>query len=260
MADGGGGSSMMALNESQSFYDVLEISPDATQHDIRAAYLRLKAAYSRDSVALYSLFSKEETHAMLEKIEIAYRALSNPEKRREYDRDYSRGDPRLNDVPLDKVISIDRVPPMSMDDASDDALVPPSTDFSPEEPAAAPLAHAIPESEQWLEREWSGPIPGSRLSTLQASPEETNLQREIEVETEWTGAFIRKVREVRGVSLEELAEHTKISKSYITAIEEENHPKLPAKVFLRGFLAQIAKKLRLPQEPLVNAYLSRYKK
>ena len=53
---------------------------------------------------------------------------------------------------------------------------------------------------------------------------------------------------------------TKISKSYLMAIEEDNFAKLPAAVFLRGFVFQIARVLKLPADKVASAYIARYHK
>ncbi len=50
----------MLLNEYSTLYDVLDLKPDASAEDIRDAYMRTKAAYNKDSVALYTLISPEE--------------------------------------------------------------------------------------------------------------------------------------------------------------------------------------------------------
>jgi cytoskeletal protein RodZ len=55
-----------------------------------------------------------------------------------------------------------------------------------------------------------------------------------------------------------MANITKVSKSYILAIEDENFPKLPAPVFMRGFVTQMAKVLRLPHDQVAAAYMARY--
>src|ERR1035437_9317277 len=76
----------MITNSEATFYDVLDLGPDATPQEVRGAYLRAKAAYNRDSIALYSLINQDETSSLVEQIEQAYQILSHPERRREYDR------------------------------------------------------------------------------------------------------------------------------------------------------------------------------
>jgi hypothetical protein len=84
------------------------------------------------------------------------------------------------------------------------------------------------------------------------------LEKEINEQTEWSGALIRRFREARGISLEEVVQVTKITKAYILAIEEENYAKLPAAVFIRGFVSQLARVLKLPQQQHVTgSYMTR---
>ena len=73
-------------SERKNYYDVLEIEPNANPQQIENAYIRARNAYSGDSVALYSLMSRDECESILGQIEEAYSILGFPEKRREYDR------------------------------------------------------------------------------------------------------------------------------------------------------------------------------
>ena len=71
------------------------------------------------------------------------------------------------------------------------------------------------------------------------------LQREIGPETEFTGALLRKVRESQGLELAEISAKTKIARAHLQAIEDERFDDLPALVYMRGFLVELAKLLRL---------------
>lgn len=74
---------------------------------------------------------------------------------------------------------------------------------------------------------------------------------------EWSGIEIRRYREQKNISLETLMENTRIRKSYLVALENEEFAKLPARVFVRGFLLQIARELKLPPDQLIDSYLHR---
>ncbi len=75
-----------------------------------------------------------------------------------------------------------------------------------------------------------------------------------------TGAYLKKVRESLAISLEEMSSATKISKTYINALEEDQYKKLPAPVYVRGFVTQMAKILKLPYEKVAIGYMDRVKK
>ena len=83
------------------------------------------------------------------------------------------------------------------------------------------------------------------------------LAREIHAETEFTGQLLSKVRESLGVEVEEIASHTKISASHLRAIEAEEFERLPALVYTRGFVQQVAKYLQLDPTQVSRTYLRR---
>lgn len=68
------------------------------------------------------------------------------------------------------------------------------------------------------------------------------------------GEELRREREIRGISLKEIADATKISKRFLDAIERNDHKTLPAPVFTRGFIREYARYLGLNTEEMVNRY------
>jgi hypothetical protein len=68
------------------------------------------------------------------------------------------------------------------------------------------------------------------------------------------GEELRREREIRGISLKEIADATKISKRFLEAIERNDHQTLPAPVFTRGFVREYARYLGLNSEEMVNRY------
>lgn len=60
-------------------------------------------------------------------------------------------------------------------------------------------------------------------------------------EQESLGAFLRRTREERGVTFEEMVESTKISPNNLKALEEDDYTRLPADAFVRGFYGIYAK-------------------
>jgi flagellar biosynthesis protein FlhG len=83
------------------------------------------------------------------------------------------------------------------------------------------------------------------------------LTRELSAETEFTGVLLTKVRESLGIEIEEIARRTKISASHLRAIEAEEYQALPALVYTRGFLQQVAKCLELDPTQVTRTYLRR---
>jgi flagellar biosynthesis protein FlhG len=83
------------------------------------------------------------------------------------------------------------------------------------------------------------------------------LQREIGPDTEFTGALLRKVRESLGLELLDISTKTKIGRTHLQAIEEERYDDLPALVYARGFLGELAKQLRVDPMQVQKTYLRR---
>jgi flagellar biosynthesis protein FlhG len=86
---------------------------------------------------------------------------------------------------------------------------------------------------------------------------QSELAREIGPDTEFTGPLLRKVRESQGIELAEISSRTKISKSHLVALEDETYDHLPAIVYVRGFVTELAKYLRLDPAQVQRTYLRR---
>ena len=72
------------------------------------------------------------------------------------------------------------------------------------------------------------------------------------------GATLRRRREAQGISLTDMAHRTKISPMNLEYLEQERFDRLPAPVYLKGFLFQYLAALGEPDpEPLVARYLAR---
>ncbi len=76
-------------------------------------------------------------------------------------------------------------------------------------------------------------------------------------DTEFTGPLLQLIREAHGLELRAIAEHTKIGMTYLRALESEAFDKLPATVYVRGFLTEYAKLLALDIERVGPSYLAR---
>jgi cytoskeletal protein RodZ len=68
------------------------------------------------------------------------------------------------------------------------------------------------------------------------------------------GEHLKREREMRGVSLEEVSAATRISPRFLEAIEGEKWDELPGGVFNRGFIRAIARFLGLDEDGLVAEY------
>jgi hypothetical protein len=248
----------MHLNdEPLSLYDILELTPDATPQEIRSAYLRLKSAYGKDNIAHYSVFSRDETEQMLQNVENAYMVLSNPEKRRAYDENQgfrAPSTPQSMDLfgsPGPSPLSSAQLAGMTSNAAPIPQPMPQGRDFpDPFAPTPGPASNTITSFV---------PSPNPTIQSLQNSLDSVmnDIDHVIRNEQMWSGPAIRRIREAKRISLEDLSDYTRISRSYLHALEEENYGKLPAVVYVRGFLQQVSRRLKLPHDLVSRQYLDR---
>ena len=70
----------------QTYYEILEVPPTASDEDIRAAHQRLMELYSPDSIAVYALGDPEQVDALRERMTEAMEMLTDAQLRLEYDR------------------------------------------------------------------------------------------------------------------------------------------------------------------------------
>ncbi len=78
-------------------------------------------------------------------------------------------------------------------------------------------------------------------------------------DTDFGGALLRAVRESQGTSLQQISERTKVGLNYLRCIEDDDFDALPAAVYVRGFVTEFAKCLRLDPEQVSQSYLRRYR-
>jgi len=69
----------------QDHYEILEIPRGASTGAIERAYRLARTTFADDSLALYSVVDPRDAEAIRQRIEEAYRVLSDPAARREYD-------------------------------------------------------------------------------------------------------------------------------------------------------------------------------
>jgi len=210
---------MIKKIEDLNFYELLEVSPSATPQEIHKAYERVRRIYEPNSIALYSLFTPEETALIHQRIEEAYRTLLYEDERRQYN------------IVLRERNELAEVPPSPESHAYEHRLVPPIQAAPAEEPYSA------------------GP---------ELMPQQEPAPAVMQYSGEFTGPVLKAFREQRGRSLRTIAEMTKVGVRYLEFIEEENFKKLPARTYIRGFLMLYAKALGCNPERVAGDYLKRY--
>ncbi|WP_309890785.1 helix-turn-helix domain-containing protein [Archangium sp.] len=86
----------------------------------------------------------------------------------------------------------------------------------------------------------------------------TRLKTVVDVpsDAEFNGELLRRIREGRSLSLQMLADRTRISSRHVEAIEADRYGSLPAAVYLRGMLMSIARELGLDPLRVSRSYMT----
>jgi curved DNA-binding protein CbpA len=203
----------------QNYYELLEIPPDGSPQQVERAYRIARATYQPSSAATYSVFSDEESGAILRRIEEAYAVLSDARLRREYDARLHRREHRTQEMET----------PAEVEERPEPTPAPPR-------PASAPLRIPRPSIESDLELD-------------QALEPEGGV---------YSGAELRRIRLSLGIELDEIASITKINERFLEAIESDGFEELPSAVYLRGFLRQFVKCLGIDPRVVVDSYMARH--
>ena len=199
-------------------YDVLEVEPDAAPDEIERSYRVLSAAYEGDSLATYSLFGAEEAEQLRDRIDQAYRVLSDPALRRSYDA------ARMGEMPEEEEEYRDE--PVTLAPLADGLA----------QPLAEPRSREVPTFDRM----------------------DDGSDEESDEETVWDGARLRRARLLRSVEVEDVASATKISPAYLRFLEEDRFDDLPAVVYVRGFVAAYARFLGLDANAVSRSYTLRF--
>jgi curved DNA-binding protein CbpA len=253
----------------QTLYEILEIRADAAAAEIGSACERAAALYGPGSLATYSLMAPEEAELLTRRIEEARATLLDPDARARYDEELKRRPPEARAAAAGgaqreppPIIPAMQLPPLAAaeeDEDAGEALTPlplplatvaeaPVRDAREADvrPAPIPLSREIRHAAE-APAHTPPPLPSRPAATAPAVVEGGP----------WTGEALRQVRDARGLSVQQIAERTKVTRHHIENIEADRFGALPAPVYLRGILLALARELRLDGQKVARSYLER---
>jgi curved DNA-binding protein CbpA len=112
----------------------------------------------------------------------------------------------------------------------------------------------------------AAPRPATARPDGRQAPRTPRVRSEVELDLEepyepedgvYDGTALRRYRLSRGVELEEIASATKIRESCLERLEANCYHELPAAVYVRGFLKEYARFLRLDPTRVADSYMRR---
>lgn len=234
--------------ESQTYYDILEVPVTAAPQEIHAAYQRAKETYSTNSPALYTMFTVEEARELLNLIEEAFDTLSNQGRRQIYDQKLKtrstvapRTAPRSS-APQHGPVSADRDLP--------DFPLPEASEASKVEIPAKVIQTKSP----------SATVPSGFGKTKFGIYEiNSAFEKEVQETSAFNGDLLKRIRIYKKISVDQMCDETRINKPYFLALEADDYKSLPAPVFVRGFIIQLARLYGINEKKAVETYLQALK-
>ena len=203
-----------------NYYEMLDIKPGASAMEIRSAYNAALQMYQPDSLVSYSFFSKEERKKILAQLETAYLTLINEAQRARYDREL--GGLHDGNEATGEIIK----KPVNIFDINREGI-----NFTSRKNHNAELKSKISQSRKIAD---------------------------VVARQEISGADLKEIRNELGVTIETIHQETKIRLDYLNYLEEDRMEKLPAAVFLKGFVKAYLKSLCIePAEEISSRYMSR---
>jgi DnaJ-class molecular chaperone len=106
------------------------------------------------------------------------------------------------------------------------------------------------EGQKWEKPSEVQDIPRERRASLSFTELSVDVREDI-----YRGKTLKQVRERMGVDLKTISEETKINIKILECIEEETPERLPALVYLKGFLRSYAKSIGLDPQKVIEEYL-----
>jgi len=176
------------------YYEILNLEKTATKEEIENAYLAGIVTYHPDALASYSLISEEERRSILRRIEEAFQILGNSEKKKVYDL-------KINNT----------------------------VQFYPKAYFRKSTKKLEIEDGEAKKNIWE------RIKSLFSPKRKKESQKDLfeaysinaRLPNLLRGEYLKKVRENRGLRLDDVAKEIKMNISHLKALEEENYENLP---------------------------------
>lgn len=203
-----------------NYYEMLDIQPDATLFEIRHAYNTVMQMYQKESLATYSFFSQEERTEIITLIDKAFLTLANTTARQGYDEELIR---------------------QGIIKAKDNA---------------APVIKkpvCIFDINRGQQTQSSGKNKEQLKARIAQSPRIGSILQQQEIK----GTDLKAIRNEAEVLIEHISQETKIRVDHLKSIEEDDLERLPAAVFLKGFVKSYLKYLCIePLEDISARYMN----
>jgi curved DNA-binding protein CbpA len=238
--------------QQQNYYELLELATTASAGEIHSAYKRAMELHDPASAAMYALADPAQIEDLHNLLLRARDTLIDRSLRADYDR--SLGLPEADSAPkqlaMDEILWASSAPPPSPPPI--ELRGPSNGEPGAPEPYSAP-ALVSPET---VEPEGT-PLNGEPSPQVPVAPVPVRARpKEVPQNAEFNGELLRQIRETQGLSLVQVSERTRISVRHLENVEADRYDALPATVYLRGMVMNLARELKLDPIRVARSYLA----
>ncbi len=254
----------------RNYYELLEVPVRASADQIRSAYQRAleRSAAGAESVEAGHL---EELRDLLGQ---AFVVLTDPAQRLVYDQsiEVKPVEPPSADAPADRQLAMDEL----LESASSSRLrssewisylprryrpgeaARSATLRPPANGQAVHHAQSFAELDRAPQLAEESAIANAEAALVHASARGEQLRNrpvDIAPDTIFNGDVLRRIRLGRGLSVQQMAERTRIPLKHLENIEADRYNHLPANVYLRGILTSLSRELGLDPARVSRDYI-----
>jgi len=216
----------MKKPEELNFYELLDLKPAAVADEIHRAYRNVRQTYAAGSLAIYSVLTEEERERLQARIKQAYAVLSDEVRRSAYDRQ------------LDLTGNAAQ--------AALDATKQATRDFRNN------LSGTV-----WGRVKEVLPAQGRLVETVSRVLKSRRSGKPGSDLTISSGSYLESIRKLKGLSLEEISERTKIKVRFLEALEREDYGRMPSGAYQRYILKALAQAIDLDPQAVVDDFQRR---
>lgn len=273
------------METAENYYELLEVEASASFEEVQKAYEKKLEEVHEESLAAYSLCPVEENEDLLRKLSEAFMQLADPEARRTHDL-------KLESKPIQEEISnkpslAPTTPFVKTKIESSSPSNEGKVVFLRPQLKTGGFSTSTGEAFQTKVSDTQKPNPITKLNrqNVSASLEEIthqsaklrqdafqnlagkNKQTDAKLQeyyqfleanegvVRYSGSVLHQIRELKGITIMELATVTCVRGTYLESIEKENFEIFPSAVYLKGYLHCYLKALDLPLDQVCEQYM-----
>ncbi|HSW61601.1 MAG TPA: helix-turn-helix domain-containing protein, partial [bacterium] len=215
-----------------TYYEILGLDRGCSTLDINNQYEKLKKVLTIDNPMLRAVFDDEQLFVFNALLEAVYKQLSDHEIRKEYD------------MAMDQHLN-------SVEDSFPDIFL------------LSEIVKKYYRSKKGTAKLVKKDVFGREAERKGENVEELDFVDVNKIFEKYkneniVGAILKKIREESGIPVKSIVSSTKISHFIITAIENDNYAQLHADIYVRGFLKNYCRAIKLNQdntEKVVNDFI-----